>query len=485
MVCCFVPICVLGVIFCLDHDGRAQTASAQRHSSGQRSSGQAPSQPPALPQPSAPVPPPVAAPGSDVAVFDPGSSIARDYFRGGIVLGRALLRPTLEIGLEGDSNFLTLAETRGARNGIFAISPGLDLEMPVLRSGFRLTYAPVIRLLNIAGLPRSNVSHQANLDIVTKPAPALDLSFRVHAARAVFDTLEFDPGREVFFSAKPFWRMDAALSVSYLLSPRSTLTTLIGVNTVQFRGRPETTDLFFDHTTTRASLRYIRRLSRRHIGELGMEVATNGSLRAANALDPRLNNYRLAQPTVTILSQLTPTLTGQMSLAWRHQRFPHAVRSFSGAQISFSLEKRVGPATSIGLSGLRTSVLSAFNPEEGNSFAVSSGVEVRWAQRLGPRLSWGAGADFQRLSFPVPLSEQSSFGGSSLARFAGVRRSDSIVGGRIEGRLQLIDLTAIQLGYVFHRRGSSVSPFSFERSRFIIGFSFGRTIPTRIGTRRF
>lgn len=425
------------------------------------------------------------APGSDVTVFDPGSSIARDYLRGGIVLGRALLRPTLEVGLEGDSNFLTLAETRGARNGVFTISPGLDLEVPVMRSGLRLTYAPLLRLLNVAGLPGSNVSHRVTLDVTTKLTSALTLSFRAHGSRSVFDTLEFDPGREVFFSAKPFWRTDAALTATYLLSPRSALTTLIGVNKVQFRGRPEATDLFFDHTTMRASISYMRRLSRRHTGMLGLEVGANGSLRADNARDPQLNNYRLWQPTVTVLSQFTPTLTGQMSLAWRHQRFPHAVRSFSGAQISFSLEKRLGPAINLGLSGLRTSVLSAFNPEEGNSFAVSSGIEAQLAHRLGPRLSWGAAADFQRLSFPVPLSERSSFGGASLARFAGMRRSDSIVGGRIEVRLRLIDLTDLRLGYVFHRRGSSVSPFSFERSRFIIGLSLGRTIPTRIGTRRF
>lgn len=425
------------------------------------------------------------APGSDVSVFDPGSSIARDYLRGGIVLGRALLRPTLEVGLEGDSNFLTLAETRGARNGVFTISPGLDLEVPVMRSGLRLSYVPLLRLLNVAGLPGSNVSHRVNLDVTTKLTSALTLSFRAHGARSVFDTLEFDPGREVFFSAKPFWRTDAALTATYLLSPRSALTALIGINKVQFRGRPEATDLFFDHTTMRASIGYMRRLSRRHTGMLEMEVGANGSLRADNARDPQLNNYRLWQPAVTVFSQFTPTLTGQMSLSWRHQRFPHAVRSFSGAQISFSLEKRLGPAINLGLSGLRTSVLSAFNPEEGNSFAVSSGVEARLTHRLGPRLSWGAGFDLQRLSFPVPLSERSSFGGSSLAHFAGVRRSDSIVGGNIEVRLQLIDLTAVRLGYVFHRRGSSLSPFSFERSRFIIGFSFGRTIPTRIGTRRF
>jgi hypothetical protein len=425
------------------------------------------------------------APGSDVTVFDPGSSIARDYLRGGIVLGRALLRPTLEVGLEGDSNFLTLAETRGARNGVFTISPGLDLEVPVMRSGLRLTYAPLLRLLNIAGLPGSNVSHRVNLDVTTKLTSALTLSFRAHGARSVFDTLEFDPGREVFFSAKPFWRTDVALTATYLLSPRSALTALMDVNKVQFRGRPDATDLFFDHTMTRANISYMRRLSRHHTGMLGMEVGANGSLRADNARDPQLNNYRLWQPAVTVFSQFTPTLTGQISLAWRHQRFPHAVRSFSGAQMSFSLEKRLGPAITLSLSGLRTSVLSAFNPEEGNSFAVSSGVEARLRHRFGPRLSWGAGVDVQRLSFPVPVSERSSFGGSSLARFAGVRRSDSILGGSIEVRLQLIDLTAVHLGYVLHRRGSSLSPFSFERSRFIIGFSFGRTIPTRIGTRRF
>jgi hypothetical protein len=418
-------------------------------------------------------------------VFDPGSSIARDYLRGGIVLGRALVRPTLEFGLEGDSNFLALAHTRGARNGVLTLVPGLDLEMPVMRSGFRLTYRPMLRVLNIAGLPGSNLSHRVNLDVLTRMSPVLTLSFRAHATRSVFDTLEFDPGREVFFSAKPFWRTDAALNLIYQVSARSMLNVLVGINTVQFRGKPETTDLFFDHTMRKGNLTYVRRLSPRHSLGIGMEIGTTGSLRANNALDPRLNDHRLLQPTVTLLSQLTPTLTGQFSVAWRRQRFPHAARDFSGTHVSFSLEKEVGRATSIGLSGLRTSVLSAFNPEEGNSFAVSSGLEARLTHRYGPRLRWGAGADYQRLSFPVPLGERSSFGGASLAQFAGRRRRDQIVGGRVDIHLRLIDLTAIQLGYVFHRRGSSVTPFSFERSRFIIGFSFGRTVPTRVSTRGF
>lgn len=435
-----------------------------------------PPQPAARP-PSEPSPLPIVAPGSDVTVFAPGRSIARDYLRGGIVLGRALLRPTLELGLEGDSNFLALAETRGARNGIFAVAPGLDLEVPALRSGFRLMYSPLIRMLRIAGLPPSNVAHRLEFDFTTHLGPAVTLAVREHWTKATFDTLEFDPARELFFNPKPFWRNDLALRAEYALTERDRVSAYIGLNRVELSGPPQPEDLFFDYTTGTLALAYARRWRPRHTIQFDLEIGRTYSRRAENARDPRLNDARLLQLGATIRSQVMPTLRAEVQVAARRHRFPRAIRSFFGPYLAFSVEREFGHRLTLSVSGMRTTALSAFNPEEGNAFAVTSGLSAALAQRIGPRLTWTIGADLQRLTFPVPLGLDSSFGGVPLWEFAGVQRTDHLVGARAEITFRLHELLAAQVGYIFHERGSTVTPFSFERSRFKMGLVLGRWIP--------
>jgi hypothetical protein len=424
------------------------------------------------------------APGSEVTAFSPGSSIARDYLRGGIVLGRALLRPTFDIGLESDSNFLTTQAARGS-TGLFTVAPGLELEVPALRSGFRLSYSPVMRFFNTSELPSSNLAHRFDGDFSTRLSPLLQLGVRWHGVRSTFDTLEFDPAREVFFSQQPFWRHDVAVQADYRLSERSSVGMTVSVNSVGFKSQPSPQDFFFDYTTTIVGLGYSHRVTPRHTVRLGFEGGTNASLRAQNALDPRLNNFRLYQPGFTILSQLTPTMTGQLGVALRVQRFPHATRSFTGPQISLSLEKSLSGNAAFSLSALHTTVLSAFNPEQGSAFAVSTGADARLSKRIGPNLSGTIGTDYQRLSFPVPVGARSSFGGVSLGQFAGSRRSDDLLGARIEIAFRAHSLATLTVGYVFHERNSTLLPFAFERSRFKMGVTLGRWIPTKINSRRF
>jgi hypothetical protein len=425
------------------------------------------------PSASAPIP----APGSDATVFAPGSSIARDYLRGGIVLGRALLRPTLELGLEGDSNFLALAQTRGARNGVLAIAPGLDLEVPALRSGFRLLYSPLIRVLRIPELPSSNVAHRLDADVTTRLGPTLTLAVREHWTRATFETLEFDPAREVFFNPAPFWRNDLALRAEYAMTERDRLSIHVGLNRVEFSGPPRPDDLFFDYTTGTVALAYAHRASPRHTVHFDLELGRTRSRRATSARDPRLNDARLLQLGVRIRSQVTPTLRAEIQVAARRHRFPRAARSFFGPYLAFSAEREFGARLTLSLSGLRTTALSAFNPEEGNAFAVTSGLGLALAQRIGPRLAWAIGADVQRLTFPVPLGPDSTFGGISLGDFAGLRRTDHLVGARAEITFRAHELVAVQLGYIFSERDSTIAPFSFERSRFKMGLVLGRWIP--------
>ncbi|MCS6816433.1 MAG: hypothetical protein NZ746_03530 [Blastocatellia bacterium] len=420
---------------------------------------------------------PVTAPGSDVTVFAPGRSIARDYLRGGIVLGRALLRPTLEVGLEGDSNFLTLAETRGARNGIFAIAPGVDLEVPALRSGFRLTYAPLIRVLRIAELPSSNVAHRLDVDFTTRLGPAVTLAVRDHWTKATFDTLEFDPGREIFFNAKPFWRNDLAVRAEYAVTERDRLSAHIGLNRVELSGPPRPDDLFFDYTTLTVALAYARRWRPRHTLQFDVEIGRTHSRRAENARDPRLNDARLLQVGATLRSRLMPTLRAEVQVAARRHRFPRAARNFFGPYLAVALEREFGHRLTLSISGMRTTVLSAFNPEEGNAFALTAGLSATLTQRIGPRLTWAIGAEAQRLSFPVPIGLDSSFGGVPLWEFVGVRRTDRLVGTRAEITFRLHELLAVQVGYIFYERGSTITPFSFERSRFKMGVVLGRWIP--------
>ncbi len=435
-----------------------------------------PQRPAARPS-SEPSPPPIVAPGSDVTVFAPGRSIARDYLRGGIVLGRALLRPTLGLELEGDSNFLALAEARGARNGIFAVAPGLDLEVPALRSGFRLLYSPLIRLLRIPGLPSSNVAHRLDFDFTTRLGPAMTLAVREHWTKATFDTLEFDPAREVFFNPKPFWRNDLALRAEYAVTERDRLSASLAANRVELSGPPQPEDLFFDYTTLTVALAYVRRWRPRHTLSFDVELGHTQSRRAENALDPRLNDARLLQLGTTMRSQVTSTLRAEAHVAARRHRFPRATRSFFGPYLAFSVEREFGHRLTLSISGMRTTALSAFNPEEGNAFAVTSGLSATLAQHIGPRLAWTIGADLQRLTFPVPLGFDSNFGGVSLGTFAGVRRTDHLVGTRAEIMFRLHELLAARVGYIFHERGSTVTPFSFERGRFKIGLVLGRWIP--------
>jgi len=420
---------------------------------------------------------PLTAPGSDVTVFAPGSSIARDYLRGGIVLGRALLRPTLEVGAEGDSNFLALAETRGARNGLFAIAPGLDLEVPALRSGFRLMYSPLIRLLRIPGLPSSNVAHRLDVDVTTRVGPALTLAVREHWTKATFDTLEFDPAREVFFNPQPFWRNDLALRVEYAVTERDRVSAHIGLNRVELSGSPRPEDLFFDYTTMTFALGVAHRWRPRHTVQLDVEMGRTRSRRAENARDPRLNDAGLLQLGARLRSLLTPTLRLEVHVAARRHRFPRATRSFFGPYVAFAMEREFGRRLTLSASGVRTTALSAFNPEEGNAFAVTSGFSLALAQALGPRVGWTMGMDLQRLTFPVPLGLDSSFGSVSLGEFAGLRRTDHVVSARAEVMFRLHELLAAQIGYIFHERGSTITPFSFERSRFKMGLVLGRVIP--------
>lgn len=428
-------------------------------------------------------PPPITAPGSDVAVFTPGSSVARDYLRGGIVLGRALLRPTLDLGLEGDSNFLTLAETRGATNSIFALAPGLDLEVPALRSGFRLVYSPVFRWLRIPELPSFNVAHRLDFDFRTRLSPALALAVREHWTRATFETLEFDPARELFFNPKPFWRNDLAVRADYELTVRDRLSAQLAVNRVELIGSPQPEDLFFDHTMWGLALSYAHGLSRRHTMQIDLELGRADSRRAENARDPRLNDARLLQVGVGLQSLLTPTLRAQVRVAARRHRFPRAAESFFGPYLAFSLERQFARMT-LSLNGVRTTALSAFNPEAGNAFVVTSGLGVALAQRIGPRLVWTLGADVQRLTFPVPVGPDSTFGGTPLETFAGIRRTDHVVGARAEITFRIHELLAVRVGYIFHERSSTIAPFSFERSRFKMGLALGRLIP-RASTSQF
>ncbi|MDD5544207.1 MAG: hypothetical protein PHX83_13630 [Acidobacteriia bacterium] len=402
-------------------------------------------------------------PGSDT-VYLPGTTLggAENNVLLGYKIGPGTLRPYVSFIYEYDSNFLG-TNTNALGVSSYTLSPILEYEIPGETRDFRIAYNPVFRW--IAGFSQpSHIEHYLNFDSSVEATDWLRFSVRDHFVRGIFDSRQFDPGRELSFSSEPYLRNDIGGEVNVDVTEKDRLIGDADFNRLVFDNRNNST--FFNYDTYSLSAGWLRdqwltaNFFARYTYTKDITSGTNAAGRSGNT-----NSYEFG-----INKTFTDRTSGNFTIGYRTTSYNNqGLSNFHGWTARASLTKELNDRNVFDVAFLRSTSLSNFGI---NSYFVNDGVNARF-QHSGERYQLTFRGGFQRNQYPQDSILASTLGGVPVVTL-GPRRNDHLWDAGVDLGIILNSQMIVDFGYDFQDRISNLGDgFNFRRHIFHVSFNMG------------
>ncbi len=421
----------------------------------------------AAPQQSAgasqPAPTITTSPGTDAAVYVPGSSVEQFRLMQSFRLGPILLRPSGRIHYFYESNLVASPAPDTATHAVL-VEPTIEALIPVTQNGIRLDYSLLFRDYNNFDL-RHKVAHHFNADSQFDFTPIFNLAVREHFTLSSLESFEFVPGREVIFSDAQFKRNDVSTQVNWDMTDNNSLSLRGDWNRVTF-DESDTSGVrpFYDYDRYSVGGTYKRDISQR------TGVFFNGAYLRDVADDARNVASSIGYETLAgVDSQITPLMSGQFSAGFRSQTFRGSKdQNFRGAVLRGSLQKDLTSTIRIGVAGSRSTNISNF---ERNAYYLTHGIGFTYQHELRPNLLLAVNPGYQRNSYPLPLTPRPGISAQD--------RVDRIYDLIVAARYRLNALLGFEVRYDYIRRRSVLPELTFTNYRAGVSLLIGQKGITR------
>ena len=374
-----------------------------------------------------------------------------------LILGFLTLRPSLRTSyVRGQTTF---ESPRPVNAGYFEVDPNLHLETTFGEGRLMLGYEPGIRAFSSYDL-LEETTHRLSARLDLPVGTRFKLAATDDFVNGVLEAEEVDPGSEYFFGLSRFRRNTAGVSTSVEVAPRLGIEVGGTLNAVRF-DRPVG---FFPYDSRSAFL--------------GLWFELTQTLKAAvdYAYDrvPPPAERPVVEATahsvrVRLSGDITPLLTGQLSLGYRSQTSPQAPESgrrFRGLVASGSVSKALGETSWLTLAVSRATPVSNF---ESNAFYISTHVGASLVVPLPLALSLDSGVDHRWNDYRTDASE------------LGVPRRDRILGWRAGLRRSLKGMTGVAVSYRRERRHSNLDRFDNTTDGLMVQLDIN--VPAVVGRR--
>lgn len=416
----------------------------------------------------------LAAPGATVNAWMPGTTAAETDRVGGRALGAGFLRPSFALGAEYNSNFFYRSIV-GSNLGIFTFAPRIEYEVPGETSALRVAYEARLRRLT-----NGNWANGQTLDFDSRfeLAPTVRVALRNHFVRSALDAREYDPAGETYIEGDTFTRNDSAARAELTLNARNRLALDLGYNFVRWSDRYiANAPLFVNYAELRPAISAEHDVSERTTALAEISYTDTNASVPLRAEFGGLNDRRQIDFIIGARAQMSGTSSFAFRAGFERSVSPNASadNDFSGLVFDAAYRREWSEKTNFQLAVLRKTQISSFNPEGGNARLLSTGAAARFEKNQTKALQLGFEANYQRLSFPVAIIENSTAsGGLFVGDFAGTRRRDSLYGFGLNAGYQFSDLLRARLAYNFARRNSNIPLLTFNRNLLSLIFEFGR-----------
>jgi hypothetical protein len=344
----------------------------------------------------------------------------------------------------------TLETAQPVTTSYLEIHPGVDLETVFGAGRLMLGYEPYFRALSSYDLvERTTHRMGARLDLTLGNGHKLKVTDTFISG--VLETEEVDPGYEYFFGLSRFRRNTVGVNGSFEVVPRLSIEAGGIWSAVRFDDPVG----FFPYDSRTALL------------GLGYELTPSLRTTLGYVYDrvPPPDQRPLAEATAhsvqaAATGDITPLLSGQLTLAYRDQtspRAPESGRHFRGLTASASLTRSFGTASSLRLSASRATPVSNF---ENNAFYVSTHADVSLVQPLPFALWLESGIGHRWNDYRTDAVE------------LGRPRHDGIFGWRVGLRRAIGPAASFAFGYRRYRRRSNLDSFDSTTDGLILELGF-------------
>ena len=372
-------------------------------------------------------------------------------------VGFFTLRPSLRTSyVRGQTIF---ESPQPVNAGYFEVDPSLHLETTFGEGHLMLGYEPGIRAFSSYDL-LEETTHRLSARLDLPAGTRFKLAATDDFVNGVLEAEEVDPGSEYFFGLSRFRRNTAGVSASVEMAPRLGIEVGGTLNAVRF-DRPVG---FFPYDSRSAFL------------GLGFELTQTLKAAVDYAYDrvPPPADRPVVEATahsvrVRLSGEITPLLTGHLSLGYRSQISPQAPESgrhFRGLVASGSVSKALGETSWLTLAVSRATPVSNF---ESNAFYISTHVGASLVVPLPLALSLDSGVDHRWNDYRTDASE------------LGVPRQDRILGWRAGVRRSLKGMTSVAVAYRRERRHSNLDRFDNTTDGLMVQLDIN--VPTGVGRR--
>jgi hypothetical protein len=365
-----------------------------------------------------------------------------------LTLGFLTLRPSLRMSYIKGEATLESAQPVGA--GYFQVQPALELTTAFSEGRLTLGYEPYIRAFSshdVLEEPTHRLAAWLDLPVGTRVTFKATDTFM----SGVLETQEVDPGYEYFFGLSRFRRNAIGVNGSLEVTPRLSIEAGGVMNAVRF-DQPVG---FFSYDSRSALL------------GLGYELTPNLKAILGYVYDrlPPPELRPVAETTghsaqITVSGDITPLLTGQLTLGYRDQtspRAPESGRHFRGLTASGSVTRALGSTSWLALSVSRATPASNF---ESNAFYVSTHADASLVLPLPFALSLESGIGHRWNEYRTDALE------------LGRPRADRILGGRVALRRVFGPVASFAIGYRRDRRHSNLPQFDNTTNVLIVQLDF-------------
>jgi len=241
-----------------------------------------------------------------------------------------------------------------------------------------------------------NTTHLANLSLDLPLGPSLAIRASDHFARGTLEANEVDPGREYFYQLGPFTRNQVVAGARLTGAGRLDIDLSGSLNQVSFDGPSS----FFDYRSELVS------------AGLGFQLTPllRASLSYVYDRIPRPPQRPEAESSAnsgvfTLDGEMGGLVRGQLAIGYRDDQSPQAAaggQHYRGLTATASLVKEFSRASSLTLTGTRTTLASAF---EQNAFYVDSSGQIELRAPLPYSLALRAGVGYWLNQYQTQASQ--------------------------------------------------------------------------------
>jgi hypothetical protein len=370
---------------------------------------------------------------------------ADDRAASGVAVGPFRVRASVEARYVDADTFVE-DQAATTRDRYLEVLPRIAAEAPVGAGLFEVEYGPALRAFATYDQVNSS-SHLARVGLGLPVGPNVTLRAGDRFVAGTLDTRYADPGGEYFFGLGRFHRNDVDAGASVAIGPRTSLELGGAIGAVRF----QEDSTFFDYDTRLVS------------AGIGYELGPSLKAVAAYVYDtvPRPDEREEAEASahsaqLTLRGDVLALLTGELGVGYRRQSSPNAGpggERYSGLVFTGSLERQLGPESSLAIRLSRATPVSAF---EENAFYVSTAVGGSLGLPLPLELELRGGLDYRWNDY------------RTLAADSGAPREDRILGWFVGLRRPLARGLYASGAYRAEDRRSNLDRFDVDADGFFL-----------------